>query len=105
MRRLLFVTYHFPPSLGGGIPRITSFTRDLPAHGWLPSVLTSTVAGKAAIDSAALAQLPADITVTRAYCPIAARGLRGQARTEAGAAGARRRLAKTVSKLAMVPDP
>ncbi len=105
MRRLLFVTYLFPPSAGGGVPRVLSFTRDLPAHGWLPSVLTSPSVGKAAVDGVALASLPPEIEIARAYCPVAARGLRGHARSEAGAAGTKLRLARTISKLAMVPDP
>ena len=105
MRRLLFVTYLFPPSAGGGIPRILSFTRDLPKHGWLPTILTSPSAGKAAVDGSALASLSPEIQIARAYCPIAARGLRGHVRAEQGVSGNARRFAKLVSKLAMVPDP
>ena len=105
MRRLLFVTYLFPPSAGGGIPRILSFTRDLPGYGWLPTILTSPSAGKAAVDGAALASLSPEIQIERAYCPVAARGLRGHIRTEQGISGNARKLAKLASKLAMVPEP
>jgi glycosyltransferase involved in cell wall biosynthesis len=105
MRKLLFVTYHFPPSVGGGIPRILSFAKDLPRHGWAPTILTSPSVGNAAVDGSALDALGTQIEVARAYCPIAARGLRGHARAEQGVSGNARRFAKLASKLAMVPDP
>ncbi|MBL0218864.1 MAG: glycosyltransferase [Myxococcales bacterium] len=105
MRRLLFVTYLFPPSAGGGIPRILSFTRELPRYGWLPTILTSPSAGKAAVDGSTLASLSPEIQIARAYCPIAARGLRGHVRAEQGVSGNARRFAKFASKVAMVPEP
>ena len=33
-RRLLILSYFFPPHSGGGIHRVLGFTRHLPAHGW-----------------------------------------------------------------------
>lgn len=105
MKRLLFVTYHFPPSVGGGIPRILSFARDLPSYGWHVTVLTSTIQGAAAVDPAALAQLPADTQVLRAYCPLASAGTRGRERTTSGVKGRVRRTVVRLAKLAMVPEP
>ena len=40
LRRVLFVTYYFPPSGGSGVQRSLKFTRYLPEFGWLPTVLT-----------------------------------------------------------------
>ena len=40
MKRLLFLTYYFPPSGGPGVQRALKFARYLPAHGWRPTVLT-----------------------------------------------------------------
>jgi glycosyltransferase involved in cell wall biosynthesis len=104
MKRVLFVTYHFPPSVGGGIPRILSFSRDLVEYDWLPSVLTSPRQGRAAIDAQALATLPRNVVVTRAYCPLARAGVRGHVRVTKGAKGALRRSATFVSQMLMTPD-
>src|SRR5207253_2780511 len=40
LRRVLFITYQFPPVGGAGVQRATKFVKYLPGHGWLPSVLT-----------------------------------------------------------------
>ena len=105
MKRFLFVTYHFPPSVGGGIPRVLSFARDLPNYGWEATVLTSTTHGAAGVDSAVLASLPAGVEVVRAYCPLARAGTRGHERVVTGVKGAVRRAIAGASKAAMVPDP
>ena len=34
VRRLLVLSYFFPPHAGGGVHRVLGFTRYLPAHGW-----------------------------------------------------------------------
>jgi glycosyltransferase involved in cell wall biosynthesis len=39
MRRLLILSYFYPPLAGGGVHRVLSFTRHLPAHGWACSVV------------------------------------------------------------------
>lgn len=39
MRRVLFVTYYFPPLGGIGSIRAASFAGHLPAYGWMPTVL------------------------------------------------------------------
>lgn len=41
VRRVLFVSYLFPPTGGVGVQRITKFVKHLPACGWTPSVLTA----------------------------------------------------------------
>lgn len=40
MKRLLFVTYYFPPSGGSGVQRSLKFVKYLPEFGWRPTVLT-----------------------------------------------------------------
>ncbi len=40
MKRLLFVTYYFPPSGGPGVQRGLNFVKYLPEFGWQPTVLT-----------------------------------------------------------------
>ena len=39
-RRLLFISYAFPPTGGGGVQRAAKFAKYLPSHGWNPTVLT-----------------------------------------------------------------
>ena len=39
-RRVLFVTYYFPPSGGPGVQRSLKFTKYLPQFGWQPTILT-----------------------------------------------------------------
>ncbi|UCF78186.1 MAG: glycosyltransferase, partial [Candidatus Eiseniibacteriota bacterium] len=40
MKKVLFITYHFPPVGGGGVQRPTKFIKHLPTFGWIPHVLT-----------------------------------------------------------------
>jgi glycosyltransferase involved in cell wall biosynthesis len=40
MKRVLFVTYYFPPSGGPGVQRSLKFAKYLPSFGWAPTVLT-----------------------------------------------------------------
>ncbi|PSQ95848.1 MAG: group 1 glycosyl transferase [Bacteroidetes bacterium SW_9_63_38] len=39
-RRVLVLTYYFPPSGGPGVQRMLKFVKYLPDFGWMPSVLT-----------------------------------------------------------------
>ncbi|MCM2374826.1 glycosyltransferase [Aporhodopirellula aestuarii] len=40
MRRVLFISYAYPPTGGGGVQRSVKFTKYLPQFGWQPTVLT-----------------------------------------------------------------
>ncbi|MFW5972501.1 MAG: glycosyltransferase, partial [Bacteroidota bacterium] len=40
MRRVLILSYYFPPSGGPGVQRVLKFTRYLPETGWMPTVVT-----------------------------------------------------------------
>ncbi|MGI9174359.1 MAG: glycosyltransferase, partial [Rhodothermales bacterium] len=40
MKRVLFVTYYFPPSGGSGVQRALKFAKYLPHFGWEPTILT-----------------------------------------------------------------
>src|SRR5439155_1728807 len=39
VRRALVLAYFYPPLAGGGVHRVLSFTRHLPAHGWACTVV------------------------------------------------------------------
>jgi len=68
-REVLCVSYFFPPLGGVSVPRITSFVRNLPDHGWRPTVVAPRGAAYSLRDPAGLAALPADLEVIRALSP------------------------------------
>lgn len=41
LKRVLFVSYAFPPTGGGGVQRAVKFAKYLPACGWRPTILTA----------------------------------------------------------------
>ncbi|MDX1740717.1 MAG: glycosyltransferase, partial [Rhodothermales bacterium] len=73
MKRLLLISYYFPPSGGPGVQRTLKFVKYLPDNGWLPTVLT--VDPKRAaypdLDASLMADVPenADVVRTRSWDP------------------------------------
>lgn len=68
MKKVLMVAFHFPPQRGSsGILRTLSFTRYLPQHGWQPLVLTAHARAYEETSAELLEQLPATLTVRRAF--------------------------------------
>ncbi len=76
MKRLLFVTYYFPPSGGPGVQRSLKFVKYLPEFGWKVTVLTVDPADAAYpdLDPGLEAEIPTGTAVirTRARDPYAA---------------------------------
>ncbi len=68
-RRVLFVTYYYPPSGGSGVQRSLKFTKYLPAFGWLPTVLTVRPehASYPDLDPDLAEEVPLDVDVERTY--------------------------------------
>jgi glycosyltransferase involved in cell wall biosynthesis len=71
VKRVLVVTYHFPPLGGSGVQRATKFVRYLPEHGFEPVVLTGSggEAHVAAPDQTLAEELPTDLEVLRVPGP------------------------------------
>lgn len=65
MRRVLVVTYYFPPSGGPGVQRVLKMIRYLPDFGWEPVVLTVREGSFPARDESLLAEIPKGIHVER----------------------------------------
>src|SRR5438105_3171475 len=65
-RRVLLVSYPFPPVGGAGVQRTTKFVKYLPEFGWRPSVLTVANPSVPAWDQSLLKDIPADTVVRRA---------------------------------------
>lgn len=104
MKRVLFVSYLFPPMAAGGVPRVAQFCKYLPEFDWEPTVLTGPLVPAADIDREALRQLPDCVEVVRAPCPLGAQGVRGSANPRSGLAGLARRAARLAMRLVLVPD-
>ena len=75
MRRVLLVSYHFPPGGGTSVQRALKFAKYLPLYGYVPTVLTldPATAAYGAMDPALLKQLPEAVSIerTRSWDPLA----------------------------------
>jgi glycosyltransferase involved in cell wall biosynthesis len=66
VRRVLFVSYLFPPVGGAGVQRVTKFVKYLPEFGWQSSVLTAANPSVPAYDPSLEADVPSGTIITRA---------------------------------------
>jgi glycosyltransferase involved in cell wall biosynthesis len=64
-RRLLVLAHFFPPLAGGGVHRVLSFARYLPAHGWDVTVVCAGEHDYWVRDESLLARVPAATEVIR----------------------------------------
>jgi len=65
MRLVLLFAYFYPPLAGGGVHRVLSFTRHLPAHGWACTVVCAGEHDYWVRDESLLAAVPDDTEVIR----------------------------------------
>jgi glycosyltransferase involved in cell wall biosynthesis len=65
-KRVLLISYAFPPVGGAGVQRATKFTKYLGQFGWQPTVLTVANPSVPVLDRSLEADLPADVSVVRA---------------------------------------
>ena len=66
--RVLIVAYHFPPQAGSsGLLRSLKFCRYLPQFGWSPTVLTIHPRAYERTDVSQMGDIPADVSVIRAF--------------------------------------
>lgn len=85
-RRLLMVSYFFPPVGGIGAQRTVAFATHLPEAGWQPVVIAPRDAHYRVMDPASEAALPRGLEVHRSFCYEPAR-LRAQLRAAVRGAG------------------
>ena len=64
-RKVLVVTYYFPPSGGAGVQRTLKFVRYLPEFGWEPVVLTARGADYPAYDESLVREIPEGVRIYR----------------------------------------
>ena len=109
-RRVLLVSYHFPPVGGAGVQRPAKFARYLPEFGWDVSVLQAENPSAPLIDASLLADLPADLVTVKArtlepgYAAKAASGVSGGTR-QGGVRALAGRAIRRVATVALQPDP
>lgn len=65
-KRILLVTYPFPPTGGAGVQRVTKFVKYLPRHGWDVSVLTVTNPSVPLTDTSLEKDIPVETLIRRA---------------------------------------
>lgn len=85
-RRILILSYYFPPSGGSGVQRALKFVKYLPAMDWTPVVLTVQEGAYPAQDTSLWTDVPASAEVhrTRSWDPYRLYAyLTGQSRDEA----------------------
>lgn len=65
MRRVLIVTYYWPPSGGPGVQRVLKFSRYLEDFGWAPTVLTVRNGAYPDLDPTLASEIPDSVSVRR----------------------------------------
>jgi glycosyltransferase involved in cell wall biosynthesis len=65
LRKLLFISYAYPPTGGAGVQRSVKFTKYLPACGWRPTVLTVSNPSVPVMDTDLTGDLNADNPIVR----------------------------------------
>lgn len=65
MKRVLIITYYWPPSGGAGVQRWLKFAKYLPEFGWQPVVYTPENPEYPAVDESLLKDVPAGIEVIK----------------------------------------
>ena len=65
MKRVLVVTYYWPPSGGSGVQRWVKFAKYLPAEGWQPVIYTPENPEYSAIDHTLEAEIPHSAEIIR----------------------------------------
>lgn len=65
MKRVLIVTYYWPPSGGSGVQRWVKFAKYLPAQGWQPVVYTPENPELTTIDKTLAAEIPPEVEIVK----------------------------------------
>lgn len=105
MKRLLLVSYFFPPASGGGVARALSFARYLPLHGWQVTVLCAESESVPLSDPSRETRLPEGVEVIRVPMPPGlARGRRAVVGGSGGRPSGLFAAARSLSRWLLVPD-
>ncbi len=115
MKRLLIITYYWPPTGGSGVQRWVKFSKYLPQYGWQPVIYTPENPERLSCDESLLSDIPecAEVIKTRIAEPYgvyrALAGSRGGAREVNPLNAQKKSLGKKISLWLrgnlFVPDP
>ena len=67
MRRVLVITYYWPPTGGSGVQRWVKFSKYLPALGWQPIIYTPENPEQLVVDGSLVAEVPQQAEVLRTH--------------------------------------
>lgn len=67
MKRVLIISYYWPPSGGSGVQRWVKFAKYLPQEGWQPVIYTPENPELTTVDSTLEAEIPAEAEVIRTH--------------------------------------
>ena len=65
MKRVLIISYYWPPTGGSGVQRWVKFTKYLPSEGWQPVIYTPENPEQLAIDKSLAAEIPETVEVVK----------------------------------------
>jgi len=65
MKKVLIITYYWPPTGGSGVQRWVKFAKYLPSQGWQPVIYTPENPERLAFDESLLSEIPDEATVIR----------------------------------------
>jgi glycosyltransferase involved in cell wall biosynthesis len=112
VRRVLLVSYHFPPVGGAGVQRPVKFVKYLPEFGWDATVLVAANPSVPVLDESLCRDLPDTLRIVRARTlepGYAVKKQMSQSAVSAGGVGrlkaGLRSVAKSVAGAVLQPDP
>ena len=65
MKRVLIISYYWPPTGGSGVQRWVKFAKYLPSEGWLPVIYTPENPEQLAVDESLAAEIPAEAEILK----------------------------------------
>lgn len=113
MKRVLIISYYWPPTGGSGVQRWVKFCKYLPSFGWQPIVYTPLNPEQLATDNSLLGEIPdcAEVIKTKIIEPYSIYNkLRGKKATEVNPVNAQKkglgsRIAMWIRGNLFIPDP
>ncbi len=67
MKRVLIISYYWPPTGGSGVQRWVKFAKYLPSEGWQPVVYTPENPEQLAVDETLAAEIPAEAEIVKTH--------------------------------------
>ncbi len=65
MKRVLIITYYWPPTGGSGVQRWEKFAKYLPAEGWQPVIYTPSNPERLTVDECLQSEIPEDVEIIK----------------------------------------